>query len=192
MGIKQRLEDNIVVVVLSTAVTAFGTGFVASRNMAPNTAGGGDWQAYAKSNGWVERSECNAILVTLRILSPGDNSSVPFGSLRGTLSTDLVISSSQSIPTTAAMGWVVKIEGDDNYYVAFPAFTINDSRTLFRDTNPVDLPVRPPPPRHVDIWALLVDDKNKLGSIYGSLDQIKSAANVVLSEKIGFTTVPLT
>lgn len=196
MGIKQKLEDNIVIVVLGAAVTAFGAGFGASRAIAPGdqhgTWQGGDWQAYARSNGFVEKSECVALLTTLHVLSPGDSSNVPFSASPGTLATDFVVSSSQSVPTTATVGVVVKIEGDSNYYVGFPIFNINDSRTLFRDTNPVELPVRVRSSGHVDLWALLVDDKNRLGPIYGSLDQVKSAATVILSEKIGITTVPLT
>jgi hypothetical protein len=193
MGIKERLENNVVIVVLSTAATAGAAGFAfhAAITPAPTSSSVGsnaDWQTVAREKGWVDKSECQALLVTLRILSPGNDSSIPWDG--DSLISDLVVSSSQSVPPTASVGFVLNAEGDKNFYVSFPYFTINDPRTLFRGSRYTRLPIKMDKPTHVDMWGILVDDSNKVGPIYSSLDQIKAATTTVLSEKVGITAGP--
>jgi hypothetical protein len=192
MGIKEKLENNIAIVVLGTAVSAGAAGFAVhaaiSPTPAPNPGINADWQTVARDKGWIDKGECQALLVTLRILSPGDNSSIPWDG--DSLLSDLVISASQSVPATASVGFVINAEGDKNFYVSFGKFGSNESRNLFRDSRYINLPIKIDKPTHIDIWGVLVDDSNKLGPIYGSLDQIKAAATTVFSEKVGITAVP--
>jgi hypothetical protein len=194
--VKERLENNIVLVVLTTAVAAFSAGFGAHAAIAGNNnASSGqpdqtvDWQTTAKEKGWIDKGMCPAMPVVLRVLSPGDNATVQFG--LGDLKTDLVISSSQPLPTADSVGFIIKAEEDTNYYVSFPYFNDNESHTLFRDDHFVQIAKKIEKPTHVDMWGIVIDDKRRLGSVYGSMDEIKSVSNTIfLSEKIGITVVP--
>jgi hypothetical protein len=141
--LKERLENNIVIVVAGVAVTAFAAGFGAHAAIAPPSNPGGqpiDWHEAAKSNGWIDKSECQALLVTLRMLSPGNESSVPYEPIFRNMSFDLVISASQSLPPTASVGYIANIDGDKNFYVVFPIFPDNSDRTLFRHDETFKLP----------------------------------------------------
>jgi hypothetical protein len=194
--IKERIENNIVVVVLGTAVAAFSAGWGAHVAIGGNgtvsnqgSSQGTDWQATATQKGWIDKNVCPALPVTLRILSPGDNATIEYGS--GDLYSDLIINASQPLPSAGAVGYIANVEGDTNFYVMFPTFYPNEQRTTFRDSNFIRFPKKITKPSHVDMWALLIDDERNLGSVYGSLDEIKAVSNTIfLSQKIGIAVVP--
>jgi hypothetical protein len=193
--IKERLENNIVIVVSATAIAAFSAGFGAHAAISsppPQTSGASstDWQSAAKQNGWIDKNACPAIPVKLRLASPGDGATVKLN--RGaSLESALVISASQPLPSADELLLVLKAEGDANYYVIDPLLNGNENRTMFRYDSIYKVPFKLDKQTHIDIWAVMIVDKRNLGSVYGSLDQITAVSNtIVLSEKVAINAVP--
>jgi hypothetical protein len=194
--LKERLENNIVLVVIGFLLAGFSAGYGVHSALSGSALFGGssaqgvDWRSLASENGWMDKNSCPALPVNLRLLSPGDNATIRL-SRGGYLESDLVISSSQPLPAADSVGVVVKAEVDPNFYVSFPYFDENEHRTVFRHGTLIEIPNKIEKPTHVDIWAFVDDDKRNLGNIYGSLDQIKAVSNTIfLSDKIGITVVP--
>jgi hypothetical protein len=192
-SLKERIENNAAILFCGAAIAGSGAGYGTHSAIAGSPLFGAappvDWQATAKEKGWIERNTCPGLPIVLRILSPGDNATVEYST--GDLSTDLIISSTQPLPGNESVGFVMNAEGDTNFYVDFPYFEANEQRTSFRDSRFVKIRKKIEKPTHVDIWAVLIDDKRKLGSVYGSLDQIKAVSDTVfLSNKIGINIVP--
>jgi hypothetical protein len=101
------------------------------------------------------------------------------------LAADLVVQVSRTLPPATAVGLIINKESDNNYYVIFPHFKVDDARRVFREESSVRTPFALTPGAKLNFWALAVDDKLKLGSVYASLDQIKSSSSdVALSEKV--------
>src|ERR1019366_9027579 len=193
--LKERLENHIVIVFLTAIATGFVAGFSAHVAITPSSPGttsspSVDWQATAKEKGWVDRSLCPAMPVMLRLLSPGTNAILEHSG--GYLRADVVIDASQPLPKDEAIGYIFNPEGDTNFYVEFPYLTQNEQRTVFRTTGEfASFPTKIEKPTRVYIWAVAIDDKSKLGSFYGSLDQIKAVSNTIfISEKVAITVVP--
>jgi hypothetical protein len=189
--LKQRLEDNIVMVVLSALVTGFTAGFGAHAALStipshPNKSANveDEWQNNAKAAGWIAKSECPAVPIVLQLRSPGDGTSAEYEN--GMLKTVLIVSSSKTIPKTEAVGVVFNKEGSNDYRVVFPSLTENSARTLFRREGDVPFPFSLyRDSGSFNMWGLIVEDKNRLGGTYGRLDQIRTASeSVVLSEKV--------
>jgi hypothetical protein len=85
----------------------------------------------------------------------------------------------------------VNPEGDTNFYVVFRYFSENDQRRLFRDERFVQIPFKVEKPTHIDLWGIVIDDKNRLGPVYSKLEDIKAVSNTIfMSDKISFTAIP--
>jgi hypothetical protein len=148
-----------------------------------------DWQAEAKRSGWVDKALCPALPVVLRVLSPGSDATIE-QSTAGFLRSDLIVNSSQSLPTANSVGYIVNAEGGTNFYVRFPYFSTNDDRMTFRQST-WELPMSFDKPTRITVWAFVIEDKNLLGPVYGTLEQIRSVSNtIIMSDKVSFNVTP--
>ncbi len=79
-------------------------GFGAYAAIAGNAASSGkpdqtvDWQITAKDKGWIDKNTCPAMPVLLRMVSPGDHTTVTY-TAGGYLDTEMVIGASHSLPS---------------------------------------------------------------------------------------------
>jgi hypothetical protein len=187
LTLKQRLENNIVLVVLTTAVAAFGAGFGSHAAITGSTGGTAstntDWEVMAREKTWIPKAECPAFPISLRVLSPGDGATVE--RVGHWAQMDLVVSSSRPVPEKDAVGVVYNTDGETNYYVKFPGFQANENRTAFRTSHQgLDI-LSEDAGKRLNVWALAVEDQNLLGSVYGSLEQIKAiSSSVFISDKV--------
>jgi hypothetical protein len=193
--LKQKIEDNVVILLLSTAAACFVAGWGAhaavagTLNSSRVTPPEINWQATAAENGWMDKNSCPALPVTLRILSPGDRANIRFRA--GDLHSEFVVNSSQPLPGTDSVGLVFHAEGDPNFYTSFPHLEVNNARALFRD-NVISLPFDVTKPTQIEIWALVIGDRNQMGSLYGGLEQIKAVSpTIFLSDKVTVTAMPI-
>jgi hypothetical protein len=197
MTLKERIENNIVLSVLGLLAVGFGTGFGAQKMIsegstpsstnAPVCAAQVPWADTARKSDWVPKNECPAYPVSINVTSPGDGSTIKISSPPSDpyASTDLVIQSSRPLPSSTSVGLIFNQEKLPNFYVVFPYLKIDESRKVFRIEQYVKLPFRPELNSALGIWAIIVDDKGKFGSVYSSLDQVKaSGSDVTISPKI--------
>jgi len=192
MGIKDNFENHPVVFGLSLIVAGFIAGFGTCKVMS-DMAGPTDlrgalssettWQDKARKADWVPRSECAAYPVSISLLSPGNGSVIDLSD--STLYADVVLQASRPVPETTVLGLVVNESEKANYYVLFPHLSADSEKKVFRRDTLLSLPFKPSPTSELNVWALLVDDQKKFGSVYSSIEQIKSnSIDVVLSPQV--------
>jgi|SRR5580700_1492440 hypothetical protein len=200
MQIKERLENNLVWFALTLSVSSFCVGIGAYKFVAEMTASKPestaaacpqaetDWAVLARKAEWLPRADCPAYPVSISISSPGNGSVVSFDTYYPyTAYTDFVIKTSRPLPRNNSVGLIVNQPTQLNYYVLFPSFTVNDTRTVFR-LRSLNLPFSPESDRLLNYWALIVADETQFGSIYSSLEQVRSSSTeVTLSEKTSVT-----
>lgn len=189
MGLKDKFENHPVVFGLTLVVAGFIAGFstctVMSEMAGPSgSAGPGTtWQDQARKADWVPRNECVAYPVSIGLTSPGNNSVVEISD--SIMYVDLVLQASRPVPDKAVLGLVVNEAKQANYHVVFPSFETDQERKVFRRDNLLSLPFKPTPKSNLNLWAVLVDDPKKFGSVYSSIEQIKSSSSdVVLSHQV--------
>jgi hypothetical protein len=182
---KEKVENNITLFVLGLLATGFGSGFTASKllpggDMQSQTA----WQLEAKKANWTPTSECPAYPVSISIASPGNGSVVKvFAS--DAIQEELVIHTSRPLPRSSSVGIISNVEGNMNYYLSFPSFSITANNMVFREYGILEFHKEVVSAENVNLWAVIVDDERKYGSIYSSLEQITSSSkDVTLSQKI--------
>jgi len=141
-----------------------------------------DWQATAKAKGWIPNSACPALPVVLDISSPGSNATIE--NEYGVLHTDVIVRSSRPLPEAESVG-IVFAEENCDYYVIFPNFDINATRTVFREDRMTISPIRADSHGSLNIWAFAIDDKTQIGSHYGTLEEINAISpNLFLSHSV--------
>ena len=187
MSIKTAIEENTVLAVLGLLAVGFTSGWGA--HVALGTQGGGkgdsktDWQAAATKEGWIPKTACPGFPLSLRIISPGDGASVSYFS--NLLRADFIVSASRPIPESEAIGIIFNVEGEANFYVTFPHFDVNQTRTAFRDEGSTSFPMKLDGQKRLNLWALVIEDKREVGSVYASLDQIRAVSpSIFVSDKI--------
>jgi hypothetical protein len=198
MTLKDRIDNNITLYTLGLLLTGFCAGIGAYKFMLDVFGGnasaleecvGESWQKSARLAVWLPSSECPAYPLELKISSPGDNAVIPSGSSSGTwLRTIIVISSTRTIPGKSAVGVVLKPTGSTNYYVVFPYFNSVGLHNTFRVDSLIDLPFKLESQMGVEIRALVIDEKQKMGGVYSTLEQIKMTdQSVFISQPIKIT-----
>lgn len=182
---KDKVENNITLFVLGLLATGFGSGFTASKLLP-----GGDlqsqtpWQLEAKKANWTPASDCPAYPVSISIASPGNGSVVKVYA-GDAIEEELVVHTSRPLPRSSVVGIISNVEGNMNYYLSFPSFEITANNTVFRKYEIVNFHKEVASAENVNLWAAIVDDESKYGSIYSSLEQITSSSkDVTLSQKI--------
>lgn len=200
MSIREKIEDHLGLVISGFVVGGFVAGFAAYGTIKSVAGQSGEhagvadtsvinWEDNARQSGWVPKEECPAFPISLVISSPGDQSilSVSPASEGSELDADLVIRSSFPIAESMELGVVFNEEGSNNYYVSFPSLDDNENRKIFRTPSYDNfwVPFVTADQATLHLWALAVDDKASIGTVFGSLEQIKgSNETVVLSPKI--------
>jgi hypothetical protein len=89
--------------------------------------------------------------------------------------TPIIVTGTRPLPEKSNIGVVFKPADSPNYYVLFPGFTEAGSRSTFRREFFVDLPFSLKPAMAIELRALVIDDKAKLGSVFSTLDQIRTS-----------------
>jgi hypothetical protein len=192
MSFKESLENNAAWVASGIAIAGFVAGFSAYKVVMPDVTKTLDpsslqWKEAATQAGWILQSSCPAYPVSANITSPGNGSVV--GTLiyktDTTIKTDLVIQSSRPIPRGSSVGYIINKDGNTNFYILFPYFKTSDDRTIFREENFVKAPFVIESGATINMWAAIVDNDQKFGSVYASIEQIKtSGSDVVISPKV--------
>ncbi len=195
MTLKERIENNIAIVLLSTAAVSFSAGWGAHAAIFSNLAPSGiaesnkDWKSIASEKGWIDKAACPAMPVELSMLSPGNNASVEYHD--DFLTADFVVRTSRPLPQKDDVGIILNEEGSTNFYVEFPYFTVNETRTLFRQENLVNFPIKGDIQKRMNVWSLVIEDKNEVGSVYGSLDEIRKVSpNIFISDEVTVNLAP--
>lgn len=178
MTLKERIENNLTLYILGIAATAFGAGIGGYKILAELPSSSqtlmADWKAVARAEKWIPQSECPAYPMSLNITSPGADAVVELSEKIAYL--DLVVQTSRPLAASSTVGLVVRQEGQPNYYVTFPVFAARSNTTVFRDETYTRLPFSPDAGSRLSFWAFVTDDRAKFGSVYTSLDQLKSSA----------------
>jgi hypothetical protein len=192
MSIKSTIEENIVLSVLGLLAVGFTSGWEAHAALGIQPAREGDtktdWQAVATKEGWIAKTACPGFPLSLRVISPGDGASVSYFS--DYLRTDFIVSASRPLPESEAVGIIFNVEGEANFYVTFPYFEVNQTRTVFRDDSSTKFPMKLEGQKRINLWALVVEDKREVGSVYASLDQIRALSpSIFVSDKVSILTM---
>jgi hypothetical protein len=118
------------------------------------------------------------------IVAPGSGSTIEVsGSSTPLAYMDIVVHASRPIPKNSSVGLIFNQDKSSDFFLRFPVFTTDESRTVFREAN-YFLPFRPDPNSTLNMWAVVVDNRMKFGSQYSNLDQIRASdADVVMSPK---------
>jgi hypothetical protein len=191
MSWKEKVENNFTIFVLGLLVTGFAAGIGAYQFVAEVTSqshnlseGPGvlDWTEEARKGDWIPKNECPAYPVS----SLGSGSIVDTSYTNSPYITgDLVIETSRPIPVSSHVGIVSNKSDDSNYYVSFLNFIIDQKRMIFPYNTMFKLPVYTQPGIGINLWAIVVDNRNKFGSTYASLEQITAGrTEVTLSPKV--------
>src|ERR1700691_2399091 len=184
--LKERIENHPVVIFGSVLVVGFVAGYGVHSALSTSPLFGSapkvDWQMVARGSGWMPNNECPALPVVLDITSPGSNAMIEYD--HGSLLTDVVVRSSRPLPESESVGLVVA-ELNGNYNVIFPSFSVNPTRTIFREDTWASAPISGDAKKSVNIWAFAIDDRSQIGSHYGGLDEIKAISpNLFLSPSV--------
>lgn len=190
MTLKEKIENNLTLYTLGLLLAGFlaGVGLYKSalEIAGPKTADTSptSWNPIARAADWLPKAECPAYPVSLNLSSPGNGSSV--GVSGTTIYSDIVIQASRPIPDANALGLIVNHEGDNNYYVVRGfGLKADPIKKVFKSERFIFLPYKPKADGKLNIWAFTVDDGNKLGTVYGSLDQVKDGASeMTISQKV--------
>jgi hypothetical protein len=76
------------------------------------------------------------------------------------------------------------LDGTTNFNILFPYFKISEDRTIFRAEHLFKAPFVVESGSTINIWAAIVDNDQKFGSVYASIEQIKtSGSDVIVSPK---------
>lgn len=190
MTIKQKIEDNLTLVVMGFVATGFIAGFgsykVIQEIAGPNKPISGDaWIPAAREANWIPKIECPAYPVHVNINSPGSGATPQVSKTTGTLPISLVVQTSRPLPRSSSVGIIMKEEGDQNHFLLFPfSDGTSSSRQVFRTDGISLFKVHLPRTNSsVDLWAVVVDDKSRFGIVYSSLDQIIGSGDVTVSSK---------
>jgi hypothetical protein len=188
--LKDKIENNLTLYTLGLLLSGFLAGIGVYKSAleiagpkAPDTSPS-SWSPVARAADWLPKGECPAYPVSLALSSPGSGASV--GVSGETIYSDVVIQASRPIPDANAVGLIVNHEGDNNYYVVRDFGLKADSiKKIFKSEKFIFLPYKPKSDGKLNIWAFTVDDENKLGTVYGGLDQVKDAASeMTISQKV--------
>lgn len=143
-----------------------------------------EWQQEATKVGWIQKTDCPAYPVTLRITGPGSSSSVPVRnrSDESIWRSDFVISSTRPIPKGNSVAIIAVNPTTSMHHIVWPLFERTSGNRVFRVNGFQAFPFPVENKGKVSFYAALVDDKKALSGLYSTLDQIKSAgADVALS-----------
>jgi hypothetical protein len=146
------------------------------------------WQGIARKQNWAPRSECAAYPVSIEITSPGRGTTVGLGS-SNRVASRVVIKASRPVPSNSSFGLVVNESNEPNFYVVFPSLDANEQRSNF-STESLYLPFAPKSGATLNVWTVLVEDKQVFGNVYRSLEQITTvSSSVILSKETDWKVV---
>ena len=192
MSLKDKIENNLVIFTLGLLFTGFGAGYAAHKEI-QGFAGSSEssnitnWEPIARAAGWIPSTECPAFPVSVALTSPGNRTTVDVSDDK--LYTDLVIQCTRTLPLSNSVGIIINQEGDSNFYIGkYSVSAVDESRKVFRGEVYVFLPFKPRPGSTITMWAYIATDENQVGTVYGSISQIKQASpEIVVSEGITLT-----
>jgi hypothetical protein len=185
MTLKERIENNLTLYTLGLLLTGFLAGlgtfkFLLEATGQATSVGmqctGESWKPPARQAAWIPTSECPAYPLELKLSSPGSNTVVAMQAGRDRwFDTPLVVGASRPLPEKINIGIVFKPLDSPNYYVLFPGFTEAGSRANFRRDLFVELPFALKKGMSIELRATVIDNRDKLGTVYSDLEQIRAA-----------------
>ena len=141
MTLKERIENNLTLVILGFLAVGFSAGFASFKALTeisgPNrssisSASDTSWLQDARKADWIPKSDCPAYPVLVNITSPGAGSLVPI-SRGGYVHVKLVIQASRPLPKTSAVGLISNEENSPNYELDFPVLHADDVHQIFSE-----------------------------------------------------------
>jgi hypothetical protein len=194
MTLKERIENNLTLYTLSLLLAGFVAGLgtykfflevLGPKASITSECIGESWKAPARQAAWLPPNECPAYPMEMKLTSPGNNAVVSMKSRETWFDTPVVVTSTRPLPEKSNIGVVFKPTESPNYYVFFPGFTEAGSRSTFRYDSFIDLPFALKPDMAIELRALVIDNKQKLGSVFSTIDQIRASdSSVFLSEPV--------
>lgn len=184
MTLKERIENNLTLYTLSLLLAGFLAGLctykfildaMGSKTSIVGECTGESWKPPARQAAWLPPNECPAYPLEIKITSPGNNAVVSMRSNDTWFDTPIIVTGTRPLPDKSNIGVVFKPANSPNYYVLFPGFKEAGSRSTFRRDLFVDLPFSLKPAVTIELRALIVDNKAKLGSVFSTLDQIRTS-----------------
>ena len=195
MTLKERIENNLTLYTLGLLLTGFLAGIgtfkflqdaTGQTTVAIAQCTGENWKPPARQASWAPTSECPAYPLELKLNSPGHNAVVAMRQSQDRwFDTPLVVGSSRPLPEKTNIGVVFKPTDSPNFYVLFPGFTEAGSRAIFRRDLFVEVPFALKKGMSIELRAAIIDNREKLGSVFTDLEQIRAAdPSVFLSQPI--------
>ena len=149
-----------------------------------------EWVSEVKEKGWILKAECPAYPLKIDIIGPGQNSRLNFKKniyqKFSTLNNDIIVQLSRTIDNNSGdLGIVYKMDDDEHYRVIFPSklydaysgyyeFDKTDNVATFKNLIfPSFLD-----PKLVSIRVFISDNKNAIGSMYLSFEEITKLPHV--------------
>jgi hypothetical protein len=146
-----------------------------------------EWHDMARHEGWILKTDCPAYPLELHLVNPGNGVSVGMAPLDNSaiLNADLIVTTKRSVPDATSVGIVVHETEGTNHYLVFPEWDETNNRRSFKKNQPVILPFEPEYGGQLSIWAIAVNERERFGVSYGSLEQIEDIMEgTVLSDKV--------
>lgn len=166
-------------ILISGFAAGIATNAYLSKIGVPTTQSATDWSDEAREAGWISKVDCPAYPVSASITAPGDGAEVgvrTFAADNSDLNTDVVVQTSRPIPEANSVGLIVNEVGTTNFHVVFPVWSAAADRQVFRDSDLVLLPFKMgDATKELKLWAVVVDDERKVGTIFHSIEQVKAS-----------------
>ncbi|ENM5791686.1 hypothetical protein V4V45_003575 [Vibrio mimicus] len=145
------------------------------------------WQALAKLNSWVPKSECPTAPLEVSISSPGNGVKVPYanyGDRYGLNTTTIVIEASRSVPKEYDVALLTKNSDDSQYHLKELSFAERVSPTRIRKHG-FSIPVDNELSNSVEVRAVVVNSIKGFGQYYSSVEQVENNKSFIsISEPI--------
>jgi hypothetical protein len=189
MTLKERIENNLTLYTLGLLLAGFVGGigtFKFLTELNPSQARAATeckseiWEPIARKDDWVPKNECPAFPMDMKLTSPGDNSVVKIDpTFDYRLPTTLVIALNRPLPEKSSLGIIAKPSNEPNFYVFFPKFYASQNRTTYRSLDSINLPFSLQRSIKLELRTFLIDDREKIGDRFNSIDQIKGSDSSV-------------
>lgn len=195
MTLKERIENNLTLYTLSMLLAGFLGGLatykfmadvVGTKNLSSAECTADQWKPAARKAQWIPDAECPAYALDVKVTSPGNGSVVSIrSSFADWFQTPVIVSSTRPLTAQSSIGVVLKPSDSPNYFVVFPEFSRAGSDNIFRTEEIGRLPFTLKPDMKIELRALVIDSKDRIGAQFSSVEQIRSAdTSVFLSEPI--------
>jgi len=193
MSLRERIENNVTLFMVSIAVPSFLAGMAVdqwaksvSTTPPPQAAcKTEEWQELARNSDWAPVAQCPAFPLKLQITSPGSEATFQRSiSNPSWVDMPFVLSASRKPPVGTALGFVVRPQNAPNYFIVFPVLDKISDTTTYRASH-LSLPVSITPNTRYEVRGVFVNQEQTLGDRFTSLAQILAAdPSVILTEPI--------